>query len=205
MKSANDYLETSLWFKEVITDPYQVIAEFFTAAALKDYRKRIKAVLKAASGKQIWPKKNPGALLYYFKMIESIINAAWLINKENKTSPLLINNENSFNPNLFCSWHADSTQWDFFPKALSFKEYVDPYIVFKRFFKYLALSAWKVELQDLLEYALVETSLHEAGMKKDLLSLYFHLCKLVEAAHLIDVRENHQIGGIPKNRVKITH
>ncbi|WP_278248442.1 hypothetical protein [Niastella populi] len=42
-------------------------------------------------------------------------------------------------------------------------------------------------------------------MKKDMLSLYFHLCKLVEAAHLIDVRENNHIGGIPKIRVKITH
>jgi hypothetical protein len=72
MKSANDYLESSLWYKEPITDPNQVIAEFFTAACLKDYRKRIKAVLKAASEKHVWPKKNPGALLYYFKMIESV-------------------------------------------------------------------------------------------------------------------------------------
>ncbi len=205
MEPTNDYLETSLWYKDPITDPNQVIAEFFSAASLADYRKRIKAALKAAAGKHIWPKKNPGALLYYFKMIESVINAAWLINKENKTLPLLINKENPFNPNIFCGWQSDDTQWDFFPRFLSFKEYVDPYITFKRFFKYLALPVWKDELQDLLEYALVETSLHEAGMKKDMLSLYFHLSKLVEAAHLIDVRENNHIGGIPKNRIKTTH
>ncbi|AEV98140.1 hypothetical protein A4D02_33655 [Niastella koreensis] len=204
MKPTKDYLETSLWYKEPITDPNQVFAEFFTAAALKDYRKRIKSVLIAAFGKRIWRKENPGALLYYFKLIESVINAAWLINKENKTSPLVIRIEDSFNPNLFCSWQADSTQFDFFPRFLSFKEYVNPYIVFKRFFKYLALPAWKVELQDLLEYALVETSLPEAGENKDMLSLYFHLSKLIEAAHLIDVRENNHIGGNPKNRIKTT-
>jgi hypothetical protein len=45
MKSTKDYLETSIWYKDPITDPNQVFAEFFTAAALKDYRKRIKAVL----------------------------------------------------------------------------------------------------------------------------------------------------------------
>jgi hypothetical protein len=67
MKSANDYLETSLWYKQPINDPNQVIAEFFSAAALKDYRKRIKALLKAAFGKHIWRKENPGALLYTSK------------------------------------------------------------------------------------------------------------------------------------------
>jgi len=205
MKSANDYLRTSLWYKEKITDPYQVIAEFFCSTHLTAYRKCIKDALKAAAGKFIWRKYNPGDLLYDFKMIESVINAAYLINKENKTSPLTISKESSFNPNLFCGWHADSTQWDYFPRALSFKEFSNPYLTFKRFFKYLSLPKWKLELQDLLDYALVETSLSEAGIEKDMLSLYFHLSKLIEAAHLIDVREISHIDGIPKNRIKAAH
>jgi len=202
MKAAKDYLQTSLWYKEKITDPYQVIAEFFCSAGLTAYRKCIKAALGAASGKHIWRKYNPGDLLYEFKMIESVINAAYLINKENKTSPLIIKKESSFNPNLFCGWHVDSTQWDYFPRVLSFKEYVNPYLTFKRFFKYLPLPKWKQELQDLLEFSLVKTSLAEAGIEKDMLSLYFHLTKLVEAAHLIDVRETTHIGGHLKNRAK---
>jgi hypothetical protein len=203
MKAAKDYLQTSLWYKEKITDPYQVIADFFCSAGLSAYRKCIKDVLKAACGKHIWRKYNPGDLLYEFKMIESIVNAAYLINKENKTSPLIIKKESSFNPNLFCGWHVDSTQWDYFPRVLSFKEYANPYLTFKRFFKYLTLPKWKQELQDLLEYALVETSLAEAGMEKDMLSLYLHLTKLIEAAHLIDVRETTHIGGHLKNRAKV--
>ena len=203
MKSAKNYLQTSLWYKEKITDPYQVIAEFFCSAGLTAYRKCIKAALGAVSGKHIWRKYNPGDLLYEFKMIESVINAAYLINKENKTSPLIIKKESSFNPTFFCGWHVDSTQWDYFPRVLSFKEYVNPYLTFKRFFKYLSLPKWKQELQDLLEYALVETSLAEAGIEKDMLSLYLHLTKLVEAAHLIDVRETTHIGGHLKNRAKV--
>jgi hypothetical protein len=205
MKSANDYLQTSLWYKEKISDPYQVIAEFFCSGHLSSHRKCIKQALKAAAGKFIWRKFNPGDLLYDFKMIESVINAAYLINKENKTSPLTINKEGSFNPNLFCGWHRHSTQWDYFPRVLSFKEFANPYLAFKRFFKYLSLQKWKVELQDLLEYALVETSLSEAGIEKDMLSLYFYLSKLIEAAHLIDVREINHIRGIPKNKIKIAH
>ena len=203
MKAVKDYLQTSLWYKEKITDPNQVIAEFFCSAGLTAYRKCIKDALRAASGKHIWRKYNPGDLLYEFKMLESVINATYLINKENKTSPLIIKKESSFNPSLFCGWHVDSTQWDYFPRVLSFKEYVNPYLTFKRFFKYLSLPQWKQELQDLLEYALVETSLSEAGIEKDMLSFYLHLTKLVEAAHLIDVREITHIGGHLKNRAKV--
>jgi hypothetical protein len=202
MKSAHDYLRTSLWYKEKITDPYQVFAEFFLSADLTAHRKCIKDALRAASGKHIWRKINPGDLLYDFKMIESVINAAYVINKEKKKSPIIITKENSFNPNLFCGWQADFILWRHFSRILSFKEYANPYLIFKRFFKYLSLAEWKRELNDLLEYALVETSMYEAGIYKDVLSLYFHLIKLVEAAHLIDVREINHIGGIPKNRIK---
>jgi hypothetical protein len=203
MNATHDYLPTSLWYKQEIADPYQVIAEFFCSASLPSHRKCIKDVLKAAAGNFIWRKHNPGDLLHEFKMIESVINAAYLINKENKTSPLTISKESSFNPNLFCGWHVHSTPWDFFPRFLSFKEYANPYVAFKRFFKYLPLAEWKNELNDLLEYALVETSLSDAGVEKDMLSLYVHLSKLIEAAHLIDVREINHIGGHLKNRMKI--
>ena len=203
MNATHEYLPTSLWYKQEITDPYQVIAEFFCSAALPSHRKCIKDVLKAAAGNFIWRKHNPGDLLYEFKMIESVINAAYLINKENKTSPLTISKENSFNPNLFCGWHVHSTPWDFFPRFLSFKEYANPYVAFKRFFKYLPLAEWKNELNDLLEHAMVETSLSDAGIEKDMLSLYLYLSKLIEAAHLIDVREINHIGGHLKNRMKV--
>ena len=174
MKPDHDYIDTSIWYKEEITDPYQVIAEFFAAADVASHRKDIK----------------------------DAINAAYLINKEKKKSPLSIGKDDLFNPNLFCSWHADLTAWDFFPRSLSLKEYIDPYWAFKRFFKHLSLPEWKRELHDIVEYALVETSFPEACIDFDTLPIYFHLTKLIEAAHLIDVREITHIGGIIKNRVK---
>jgi hypothetical protein len=42
----------------------------------------------------------------------------------------------------------------------------------------------------------------EAGIDFDTLPIYFHLTKLVEAVHLIDVREITHIGGRIKNRLK---
>ena len=140
--------------------------------------------------------------MWFLERLESGINAAYLINKEKKKSPLSIGKDDVFNPNLYCSWHADQGEWDFFPRSLSLKEYIDPYLVFKRFFKYLTLAEWKDELRELMEFALGKTSFSEACVDFDTLQIYFHLTKLVEAAHLIDVREITHIGGRIKNRIK---
>jgi hypothetical protein len=202
MKQEHDYIDTSIWYKNEITDPYQTITELFTAADLAYYRRTIKGALNAACSDKVWNKTSPGDLLWFLERLESGINAAYLINKEKKKSPLSIGKEDVFNPNLYCSWHADQGEWDFFPRSLSLKEYIDPYLVFKRFFKYLTLAEWKEELHELMEFALGKTSFSEACVDFDTLQIYFHLTKLVEAAHLIDVREITHIGGRIKNRIK---
>jgi hypothetical protein len=202
MKQEHDYIESSIWYKEEITDPYQIIAEFFSAADLNSNRKIIKDVLFAANSEKIYKKDTPGDLLFHFKLFESLINAAYLINQEKKKSPLEISNYELFNPNLFRGWDKDSSDWDFLPRTLSLKEYRNPYVVFKRFFRFMDLSAWKKELCDILEYALGKDSLFEAGVNIDYLSIYLYMTKLIEAAHLIDAREIYHIGGMIKNRIK---
>ena len=202
MKQEHDYIDTSIWYKNEITDPYQAITELFTAADLAYYRRTIKGALNAACSDKVWNKTSPGDLLWFLERLESGINAAHLINKEKKKSPLSIGKEDVFNPNLYCSWHADQGEWDFFPRSLSLKEYIDPYLAFKKFFKYLTLAEWKDRLRELMEFALGKTSFSEACVDFDTLQIYFHLTKLVEAAHLIDVREITHIGGRIKNRIE---
>ena len=202
MEQEYDYIDTSIWYKNVITDPYQTIAEFFTAADLAYYRRTIKRAINVASSDKVWNKTSPGDLLWFFERLESAINAAYLINKEKKKSPLSIGKEDVFNPNLYCSWHGDLTEWDFFPRSLSLKEFINPYVAFKKFFKYLPLDEWKDQLRELMEFALGKTSFSEACADFDTLPIYFHLTKLVEAAHLIDVREVTHIGVSIKNRLK---
>jgi hypothetical protein len=202
MKQEHDYIESSIWFKEEITDPYQVIADFFCAADLNAHRKIIKDLLSAASSEKIYNKDSPGDLLFHMKLYESIINAAYLINQEKKKSPLEISNYELFNPNLFRGWGRDITDWDFLPRTLSLKEYKNPYVVLKRFFKFMDLETWKRNLQEILEFALGKDSLFETGVYIDCLSIYLQMTKLIEAVHLIDVREVYHIGGMIKDRMK---
>ena len=202
MKQEHGYIETSIWYKDEITDPDQIIAEFFSAAGLDANRKIIRNLLFAANSTKVYNKDLPGDLLFHMQLFESLINAAYLINQQKRKSPLEIPNYELFNPNLFRGWGKDTCDWDFIPHSLSLKEYVNPYVVFKRFFKFKELPKWKSDLQDILSYALGKDTLFEAGVYIDCLSIYLHLTKLIEAAHLIDVREIYHIGGMIKNRMK---
>lgn len=202
MKQKHEYLATSIWYREKITDPYQIFAEFFSAADVVSHKKTVDDAIRAASSGRIYDKRNPGDLLFSFGLLESIINAAYLLNKEKKKGPLLIEVNNVFDPNLFRGWlGGDLTDWDYFPRMLSLKEYKNPYVVLKRFFKFQNLADWKTDLRTIAEYALVKTSMSEASMDMDILSIYLLLSKLIEAVHLIDVREITHIGGTIKNRL----
>jgi hypothetical protein len=200
MTQQHDYIESSIWYTQEITDPYQVIAEFFFAGNVGSFRKGIKKAVLAAFSDKTYSRKNPGTLLWEFERIESVINAAYLINQENKKSPIIVDNHNLLNKNLYFGWEVDLTEWDFLPRVLSLKEYKDPYLAFKRFFKFKELADWKSDLHDIVDYALIRDSLISSDV--DGFSIYFYLVKLVEAAHLIDVREINHIGGIIKNRNK---
>lgn len=202
MKQEHGYIETSIWYKDEITDPDQIIAEFFSAAGLDANRKIIRNLLFAANSTKVYNKDLPGDLLFHMRLFESLINAAYLINQQKRKSPLEIPNYDLFNPNLFRGWGKDTTDWEFMPRSLSLKEYTNPYVVFKRFFKFKELAKWKNDLQEILNYALVKESLVEACSNIDCLSIYLHLTKLIEAAHLIDVREIYHIGGMMKHRIK---
>ena len=78
--------------------------------------------------------------------------------KRDEKNPLWTGKDNVFNPNLFCGWHAGKWESDFFPRMLSLKANSDPYVVFKRFLKFLSLAEGKRDLIELLENALVTIS-----------------------------------------------
>jgi len=199
MKQEND--NTEINSEEEITDPYQTIAHLFTAADVPSYRKIIKQAIKAACSDRVWTKRDPSSLLWFFDLLESAINAAYLINKDKKKSPFSISREDLFNPDLYSSKQSNAPDWESFPRTLSVKEFIDPYLVFKRFFRYHSLSEWKMELDDIRCYALGKDSFYDSSIDFDALRIYLHLTKLIEAAHLIDVREVTHVDGRIKPKV----
>ncbi len=184
MKPGTHYANTSIWYREVITDPYAVMDAFFSAGSLAWHKQCITTALEAASSSKIYSRHNPGDLLYEFGLIESLINATWLISNEKnkKARPA----KKSAAASRQQQHNKEEAHWNNHPRLLSLQEFAAPHLVFRQFFKAADLNDWKQQLQLLADHALVNHSLFEAGIEVNMLSLYFHLTKLVEAAHLIN-------------------
>jgi hypothetical protein len=130
------------------------------------------------------------------RMVRSLILAAHAL-KEEKKVQLQVSDDELFNKNYYCSNLHSKNEWMEFPRALSKREFCNPYVVFKNFFKSQDLIKWLADWRDVGDSALCEFA---GQLELDRLKLCTYLLKLVEAAHLIDVREVTHIGGHLKNR-----
>lgn len=179
-------------------EPFAIIEDFFSAIPLPQYRKYIFSMLKAANSKKYWKKEDPASLLYCQKKLSDLMGAALLLNvkstlvngKKSKASiaPAELDRE-IIDPSLYMDKNLLHIQWEVFPRNLSKKEFLDPYLAFKHFFRNRNLKVWRRDLTEMIFYAL---SPHDSA--EDLLDLKFleinsQLQKLVEAAHLIWIRE----------------
>lgn len=183
--------------KKPDSDPYKIIEEFFSANDLDHYRKYISSMLKAAYSDNYWKKSDPGSLLFFQEHMEKLIRAArQLVNSDGK--PDLIYKQaileepdmsTGMDPSTYFGWHKDSSMWEFFPRNLTKKEFINPYLAIKRFFKFKDLKTWMKDFKELITYTLSPYG-NESAIDFDYLGINRHLQKLVEACHLIEVRTN---------------
>ena len=188
--------DTQCWCYDGITDPYQVFAEAFSHTGMAHLRRVIKKILHYAEAEEIYKERSPCDVLQSMRVIRSLIKAAHTL-KEKKNGPIQVSEGDVFNKKYYCSHYQPSSAWDDFPRFLSIREFCNPYRVFKKFFKYQPIDQWVHDLEEAVDCALMRNS---GEMDLDMLAVYSHLAKLVEAAHLINVREVTHIGGMLKNR-----
>jgi hypothetical protein len=102
-----------------------------------------------------------------------------------------------FNKNYYCSNYQISSEWKDLPRFLSSKEFCNPYKALRKFFKYKKLTEWLHDWEELVESAL---SKNAGGLGLEMTEVHHFMLKLVEAAHLINVREVNHIDGRLKIR-----
>lgn len=195
-QTSKDVFETKCWSYHVITDPYQVFAEVFSSADMDFFRRLIKKIMRYAESDEICRHKSPGDVLFYMRIIRSLVKAADSL-KEIKNGPVMVSEADVFNKKYYKSHYQSSSGWADFPRFLSVKEFCNPYKVFTKFFKCQGCEEWEHDLEEIVDAALSKNS-GELGF--EMIAIYSHLVKIVEAAHLINVREVTHIGGILKNR-----
>ncbi len=180
-----DPFETHCWLNESLTNPYQVFAAIFAEAHVHDFRKLVKKLVSSASGAGVYKGESTGDVLLYMKLIRSLIKAAHAL-KHEKHSAIVIKGDDLFNKKYYCSHYVSADVWKEFPRHLSEKEYGNPYLVFQKFFRYQSLTNWLHCWEQVVDGAFCgDGSFAPVAPFK----VHSHLAKLVEAAHLIDVRE----------------
>jgi hypothetical protein len=193
-KHHKDPFNTQCWLCEGITDPYQIIAHFFAEAHVHHFRRLIKKLVCHASGAGVYKGDSPGDVLLYSKLIRSLIKAAHAL-RHKKHRTVSIKKEELFHKKYYCSHYVSADVWKELPRCLSEKEYSDPYRVFQQFFSYQSLNSWLQCWEQVVENAFCSDSTSIT----DPLTVCTHLIKLVEAAHLVDVREVTHVGECVKN------
>lgn len=188
--------------KEEMANPNLVIVGFFSFIALAQARGYITGMLKAAFSGDYWKERSPGSLLFFHQNLVRLIEGTHVIisNKEqfmgqDAIPPSVYRhavNQSIIDPLYYAGWQSDSTAWDFFPRYITKNEFARPYSVFFKFFRYYNLQEWKEELEDILFHALSKGSVLDTSSGSDLLTIHIYLQKLIEAAHLIEVRELHK-------------
>lgn len=102
----------------------------------------------------------------------------------------------------YCGWHTGYEAWHFFPRALSEKEYCDPYRALKKVAANRSHKQWMECFRTIVFYTVNTKGYREWLEEEDPLEVYMLLNKLLEACHLIDVRAIDEVDGIPRRKWK---
>lgn len=179
-----------------ITNPYRVISFYFSWSALPAQRANIRQIIAASIKERHWSNGHPRILIHAGERLEKLIEAAYLIQREDDKvadNPSIINpdevRKDVVKPELYCGWAAMFFPWDYFPRHLTKEEYINPYKALRKFFKYRSLPEWKGLIKELMDCALSPQSVYELGAYFNVVKVSTMLQKLIEAAHLIEVRE----------------
>lgn len=187
MKDKNtreDIFDTQCWLNDIMTDPYKLIGELFTNSECWHLRIVIKRLLQYTISPEIYTDKPPCDVILYMRMINSTIRAAYAL-KDKKRSGIVVDKHDLLNNKYYRSHYAYCDTWTDFPRFLSKKEYCNPYLVFRKFFKYQSLENWLSTWRNIIDGALCH---EESRFFINEILVYTHLVKCIEAAHLIDVR-----------------
>lgn len=174
---------------------YQTIHNFFDCYGFCNAKSILSRMIKTADSGKTWNGHSPSELLYFTEKLEELIDTVYYIVHRFEYRPEVIldkdvNDEVWYlkDHSIYCGWYGNSSPWDFFPRHLSKKEFLDPYKALEKFTKYSNHLCWKDVIKDILFHALSQVYLDEFDNGKRILRTYIHLLKLIEATHLIEVR-----------------
>lgn len=176
-----------------INNPLAAIKSFYEYIDFPTARKYMQLWFKFIFKDEFWDERSPNSLFYYYERVEALVEAAFLLSEYRpaKQPGVILQNDDDeidlLNPLLYYPNSSKFNAWDYFPRHLSKKEFLNPYLVFRKIFKQYELYEWRYILHELLGKGLSMTQL-EGDDGFNILFVNRHLEKLLEASNLINIR-----------------
>lgn len=174
---------------------YHTIHAFFDCYGLSNARSLLSRMIKTASSEKIWAGRSPSDLLFFSEKMEELMQAAYSLVARYDYKPEVILDKDTSDTiwslteyEMYCGKHINYTPWDFFPRHLTKKEFLNPYKALEKFTSYYSLDKWKDVFKEILFHALSPNSIDEFDNGPGILRTYIWFHKLIEATHLIEVR-----------------
>ncbi len=175
---------------------YQTIDSFFDIYDLPAAQKMLSRCIKTACSGRVW-KYLPANVLFFTEQLHILSKATMKIMQEYnyiKEVEIEAGENNSVwmlnQYPIYCGWCKHRTPWDYFPRHLSKKEFLDPYLVLEKFAATHNSDQWKKIIFNIRYYALSHESIFEVLNKNNFINTCIHLHKLLDATHLIEVRQS---------------
>lgn len=179
-----------------MVNPFEYIEQFFNMEIdVIDARKWLTLLSRSALSENLLPSKREMVTLFGLREYTlMLIEAGYIIYKyhwENLPNVSIETNDGNFNlaPSMYCDPRIIKLmEWDFFPRHLSRKEFINPYKVLSKLFKSIPLNIWRKKIEELFAAAISEGGIYSCLDDKDPWMLCQSLFKLYEACHLIKIR-----------------
>ena len=184
-KKHKELKKHSIWYREKINDPFQIIDEFFDYSSLMSFKANFYEILRVTSEDYFYQKGSPNDVLHNLERFESMINVAYLMNGEDLGLTFI--NPQVDDKKVFPVNHG------MYHSLLSREQICDPRKVIASFFEYKSLKKWKEVLIEINDFALSKHPAHEWGVWIDTLAVFVHSVKLAEALYLICRTHKQQI------------
>ncbi|MBB3056727.1 HEPN domain-containing protein [Mucilaginibacter gotjawali] len=169
-----------------IENPMSVVADFFFADSVKGHGKRLKEWRYYVVNDEHYNEKRhgPGTLLFVYDLNLKLLEAMFLLLCTYKN--FSYQQEKLTEAQL----EAEKEQWEYYPKNLTLKEQLNPYIAVKKVFKKIKPQAYRDHLHEWSHVALYNNADTEGLYAGEIIAVYENLLKLYSAAWLIYQRES---------------
>jgi len=183
---------------EEANTPLDVLFDYFSGASLPRRLENVQQLIASAANEQEWNYQKNHSPYTVVAQQEKLLEAAFLLQRDRTViafNDSKIAEDTLYNPTveaeLYCRPNIHRPTWDYIPKHLERDEFINPYLAFIRAFDCRDLPGWRHLLSELMEFAtLGKHSIYEITPDFNVQEIFSLLYKVVEAAHLIDIREN---------------